>query len=126
MNYANLLLIYGFLASSYVIYKVLVYKTEIYSFGKGETVRFFFALFSGCLAMVFAFDDMEISYHTEKLIISLIFLSVYVFIALKRFLTYKKDIDLVNAVQKSIWVIVIFIILILTLIMEFLSSNDGW
>lgn len=126
MNHSNLLLIYGFLASSYVIYKILVYKTEVYTFGKIESLKFFFALFSGCLAIVFAFDDMEVNYKIEKLMLSLLFLSVYVFITLKRFLAYKRDIDLVSAVQKSIWAVIIFMIIILTLISEFLSSNDGW
>lgn len=126
MNHSNLLFIYGFLASSYVIYKILIYKTEVYTFGKIESLKFFFALFSGCLAIVFAFDDMEVNYKIEKLMLSLIFLSVYVFITLKRFLAYKRDIDLVSAVQKSIWAVIIFMIIILTLVADFLSSNDGW
>ncbi len=126
MNHSNLLLIYGFLASSYVIYKILIYKTEVYTFGKIESLKFFLALFSGCLAIVFVFDDMEVNYKIEKLMISLIFLSVYVFITLKRFLAYKRDIDLVSAIQKSIWAVIIFMIIILTLVADFLSSNDSW
>jgi len=126
MNHSNILLIYGFLAASYVLYKVIVYKTDIYSFGRGESFRFFFALLTGSLAIVLAFRDLDAQFNLQRMIISLIFLSVYVFISIKKFLTYKKDVDLVFAVQKSIWAVVIFILLILTLLRQFLISNDRW
>lgn len=127
MYFNNILLLYGFLASSYVVYKVILYRTDIYSFGKVESFLFFFALVTGSLAMVVSLREIHVPFFMQKLLISLIFLSVSIVLSLKRFFYLKGDKDLVQVVHRSIWAIVIFSLIVLTLLSRYYCEvNANW
>ncbi len=122
-----MLLLYGFAASTYVLYKIVIYRTDIYTFGKTESFLFFSALITGSMAIILSFREMQTDYRTERMVFSLIFLFVSVIVSTRKFLSLKGDKDLVAVVQRSVWAIVVFTILIITLLGQFIcSSTDSW
>lgn len=127
MNLTNFLLIYGFIACSYVVYKVMLYRTDLYFFSIYETFLFFFALITGCFSIIFAFKELNATYNVQRWVISLIFLSVTVSISVKRFLRYKDDKDLVSVIHRAVWAVVVFLILVITLFAQIIKfSGDSW
>lgn len=125
--FENLLLIYGLSATVYVLYKILIYKTDIYFFDNKDSFLFFFALITSGIAIFFSLKHFNAPLSIQRLFFSLIFLLLSIFISLKRFFYLKKESDFITTVHKIVWAIVTFALIILTLFSKyFYSANDGW